>query len=70
MAKMRSAVLAVAPSDNAWRAVQDVYGSAPDKVMEAFRNFVDNRKMTNFVPDHRAFMNAVLGYDMAATFMR
>jgi hypothetical protein len=69
MGKMRTAVMSVAPSQNAWTAVEEVYASAPDKVMDAFRNFVDNRKMNNFTPNPAAFLREVLGDDMARTFM-
>lgn len=69
MEKMRQAVLSVAPSENAWMAIMDTHEQNPETVMNAYKNFLDNKKQGHFRQDPKAFLVACLGYEEANGFL-
>jgi len=62
MDRMKRAVSEVA-TEAAWYAVLDVHSKTPEKVNEAFKNFIDNHKNANYDP--KAFLVSTLGYETA-----
>lgn len=62
MDRMKRSVSEVA-TEAAWYAVLDVHSKTPEKVNEAFKNFIDNRKNANYDP--KAFLVSTLGYETA-----
>lgn len=68
--KIREAVNSVTTTENAYFAVLDVHEHAPEKVQDAYKNYLENRKAGgNFLPDAKSFLVAALGYDVAQTYI-
>ena len=64
MARIKAALVGVS-NEAAWYKIVDKHANAPEKVNDAYKQFIANAKQTHFSADPKAFLVAVLGYDEA-----
>jgi len=69
MARIKRALEGVA-SEAAWYKVVEKHSNTPDKVNDAYKQFINNTKEQSFTPDPKAFLVAVLGYEEAQRVIR
>ena len=68
MARIKASIERVS-HESAWYKVVDKHSKAPEKVNDAYKQFIKNAKEAHFTPDPKAFLVAVLGYDEAEQFL-